>query len=157
MDEEYRKYRIRRAHAYLERIRLMGEDCAGLKEQVDDAYSRAAGVKGIDYTAIRVQTSPNDDAMVEALESIKCHVRDYAVKLAEYEGERYEASRALDRLDDPNEARVLRMRYLLDWEWDDVRSSLGYKTVGGVAKLKERALVSYSYVMPERDPIHPAM
>lgn len=157
MDEEYRKYRIRRAHAYLERIRLMGEDCAGLKEQVDDAYSRAAGVKGIDYTAIRVLTSPNDDAMVEALESIKGHIRDYAVKLAEYEGERCEASAALNDLADQSEAKALRMRYLLDMEWDDMCSKLGFSTARGVQKMVDRALFSFSFVMPGRDPIHPAM
>lgn len=157
MDDEYRKYRIDKAHDYLERIRLMGEDCAGLKEQVDDAYSRASGVKGIDYSAIRVQTSVTDDAMVNAIDAIKERIRDYAAKLAEYEGERFDASLALDKLDDQSEARLLRLRYLLDWEWEDVRRELNFSTVRGVMKMRERALLSYSYVMPGRDPIHPAM
>ena len=31
MDEELQRYRADQAHAYLERVRDLGEDCAGLK------------------------------------------------------------------------------------------------------------------------------
>ena len=97
MDDEYRQYRIDQAHAYLERIRRMGDSCAGLRALVDDARDRASGLKGIDYSAIRVQTSPTDDAMANAVDAIMNAIRGYVVMLAEYEDERFRAAEAVSR------------------------------------------------------------
>ena len=155
MDEELQRYRSEQAHAYLERIRKLGDDCAALQDEVDDAYDR---VGGIDYSRDDVMVSPNDEAMVEAVESIKQKIRDYVVKLAEYADERMRASDALMRMDDYTEAKALRLHYLLDRDWEKVCVEMHY-TYDGMMKLRRRALCSYYDVMPhtERDPKHLAI
>ena len=153
MDEELQRYRADQAHAYLERVRDLGEDCAGLKLLADDAVARAGGLRGIDYSAIRVQVSPTDDGMVDAIETIRASIASYVTALAEFEGMRAEASRAIAAMGDAAERRALTMRYLLGREWTDVRDALGYRTMGGVMKLRRRALLSFYDAMPanERD------
>ena len=158
MDEEYMQYRIDQAHAYLERIRKMGDDCAALQAEVDDARVRATGVTGIDYTRDLVKSSPTDGKMADAVSAIRDAISDYVVKLAEFTGERSRASDALMLMDDLTEARVLRLRYLLDWKWEKVCTEMDY-TWDGMMKLRRRALLHAYDVIPhsERDPMHPAI
>lgn len=154
MDEEYERYRMEQAHAYLERIRKMGEDCAGLRAQIDDAYYRAEGVRGIDYSKDMVSSSIYVDVIPDAVARLQEQIRDYVVALAAYEDERHEASGSLMRMGDQTEARVLRYRYLLGREWKDIWSEMGYSKQG-MMKLRARALSDYWEVMPrvERDTI----
>lgn len=157
MDEEYERYRIDQAHAYLERIRKSGEDCAGIRQQVEDARERAAGLKGIDYSAVKVSTSSTatlDDAVARIFDSIS----EYVTALAGYEDERHTATIALDRMDDATEAKVLRLRYLCGWEWERVCVDMHYSWQG-MMSLRRRALCSFYDYMPigEREPMHPAI
>ena len=158
MDDELQRYRSEQAHAYLERIRKLGEDCAALQVEVDDARERASGLTGIDYSRDQVDVSPTDDAMVNAVESIKHAARDYVLKLAEYVDERKRASDALMLMDDYTEAKALRLRYLLNRDWEMVCVEMHY-TYDGMMKLRRRALCSYWEKMPisERDPMPPAL
>ena len=154
MDEELQRYRADQAHAYLERIRRLGEGCAGMQALVDDARDRASGVRGIDYSRDRVQTSPTDDAMVNAVDEIRSRIRDYVAVLAEYEAERKRANDALTGMEDYTEAKALRLRYLLGRDWEQVCVEMHY-SYDGMMKLRRRALASYWEVMPacERDPM----
>jgi len=156
--DEYMSYRIDQAHAYLERIRKLGEDCAALQAEADDARERASGLKGIDYSKDKVSVSPNDDAMVNAIERIHATIRDYVVKLSELLDERKAASDALNLMDDYTEAKALRLRYICNWKWERICTEMNY-TWDGMMTLRRRALNSYWDVMPlsERDPMQPAI
>ena len=158
MDDEYFNYRAAQAHNYLERIRKMGEDCAALQAEVDDARDRASGLTGIDYARDRVSTSATDDGMVNAVESIRRAIRDYAVKLSELLDERKRASDAMNQMDDYTEARALRLRYICCMDWESVCVQMHY-SYDGMMKLRRRALCSYWEVMPisERDPMEQAI
>ena len=158
MDDEYRTYRIEQAHAYLERIRKMGDNCASLQQEVEDARTRAEGVTGIDYSKDMVQVTANDDAMVNAIERIHAVMRAYTVKLSEMLDERKRASDSLNLMDDYTEARALRLRYICNWKWERVCTEMNYSW-DGMMSLRRRALCSYWDVMPvsERDQIPKAI
>ena len=158
MDDEMIRYRADQAHAYLERIRQAGEDCAGLQAQIEDAYSRASGVRGIDYSEVRVKVSPTADAIPDAVGRIVDKVREYAADLAAYEDDRHAAHRALSLMDNQADAKALRLRYLLNWKWERICGEMDYSW-DGMMTLRKRALASYYEVMPPagRDPMHPAV
>lgn len=158
MDDELVRYRAEQAHAYLERIRRLGEDCAALQAEVDDARERASGLTGIDYSRDLVSAMPNDEAFVNAVEAIRSAVADYVAKLAEHTDERHRASMAVMRMEDATEARALRLRYLLDMDWEAICVQMHY-SYDGMMKLRRRALCSYYDVMPvsERDPMQAAI
>lgn len=158
MDEEYERYRAEQAHAYLERIRKMGEDCSALQAQIDDAYSRAEGVTGIDYSAVRVSTSLSADAIPDAIAGLVERIRDYVADLSAYESERHEASQAMMRMGNQTEARALSYRYLLGWKWEHICGEMGYSW-DGMMQIRRRALSDYWEVMPvnERDRVERAI
>ena len=158
MTEEYEEFRAEVAHSYLERIRKMGEDCAGLQAQIDDAYAKAEGVRGIDYSAVRVSASPTSDAMPDAVAMLQERIRDYVADLAAFEEERHAAHISLMSMPDQTEARVLRCRYLLGWKWERICNEMDYSW-DGMMKLRRRALADYWEVMPrsEKDAIPPAI
>ena len=154
MDEELERYRMEQAHTYLERIRKMGDDCAGLRAQIDDAYYRAEGVRGIDYSAVRVSSSHSHDAILNAVAQLQEWIREYVADLTAYEDERHAAAKALMMMPDAVEARALRYRYLLGWKWERICNEMDYSW-DGMMTLRRRALAHYWDVMPrsERDPI----
>lgn len=158
MDDELERYRSEQAHAYLERIRRMGDDCAGLQALIDDAYYRAEGVRGIDYSMVHVSTSTSTDAVPDAVAQLQEWIRDYVTDLAAYEDERHAAHKSLMLMPDQTEARALRFRYLMGWKWERICNEMDYSWQG-MMTLRSRALVHYWEVMPrsERDAIPPAI
>ena len=158
MDDEYRTYRIEQAHAYLERIRKMDDDCAALQQEVEDARAKAEGVNGIDYSKDFVKVSANDDAMVNAIERINAVIRAYTVKLSEMLDERKRASDTINLMSDYTEAKALRLRYICNWKWERICTEMSYSW-DGMMSLRRRALCSYWDVMPvsERDQIPSAI
>ena len=152
---EWDDWRVEQAHAYLERVRRMGADCAGLRRLVEDARANLGAVRGLDYSRGGGTQTAGDDAIVNEIAAVQESVASYVAKLAEYEDERHRAAMAVDRMPDPTEARVLRLRYLLGWKWENICVEVGY-SYDGIMKLRRRALVSFYEVMP-RDAIPRAL
>ena len=152
---EWDDWRVEQAHAYLERVRRMGADCAGLRRLVEDARANLGAVRGLDYSRGGGSQTAGDDAIVNEIAAVQESVASYVAKLAEYEDERHRAAMAVDRMPDPTEARVLRLRYLLGWKWENICVEVGY-SYDGIMKLRRRALVSFYEVMP-RDAIPRAL
>lgn len=155
MDEEARRYRVDEAHAYLERVRRMGADCEGMRQQVEDAKGRLYEVGGIDYAMQPGSPNANLDAIPNMVAAVQDAVASYVEQLASYEDERRLASMAVDRLADPTEARVLRLRYLLGWKWERICCEMSYSWQG-MMSLRQRALCSYYDVLPHKN-VHSAM
>lgn len=153
---EWDDWRVEQAHAYLERVRRMGADCAGLRRLVEDARANLGAVRGLDYSrgGGGSQTA-GDDAIVNEIAAVQESVQTYVTRLAEYEDERHRAAMTVDRMPDPTEARVIRLRYLLGWKWENICVEVGY-SYNGIMKLRRRALMSFYEVMP-RDAIPRAL
>lgn len=153
---EWDDWRVEQAHAYLERVRRMGADCAGLRRLVEDARANLGAVRGLDYSRGGGGTqTAGDDAIVNEIAAVQESVQAYVTRLAEYEDERHRAAMTVDRMPDPTEARVIRLRYLLGWKWENICVEVGY-SYNGIMKLRRRALVSFYEVMP-RDAIPRAL
>lgn len=153
---EWDDWRVEQAHAYLERVRRMGADCAGLRRLVEDARANLGAVRGLDYSRGGGGTqTAGDDAIVNEIAAVQESVQAYVTRLAEYEDERHRAAMTVDRMPDPTEARVIRLRYLLGWKWENICVEVGY-SYDGIMKLRRRALVSFYEVMP-RDAIPRAL
>ena len=144
---EWDDWRVEQAHAYLERVRRMGADCAGLRRLVEDARANLGAVRGLDYSRGGGSQTAGDDAIVNEIAAVQESVASYVAKLAEYEDERHRAAMAVDRMPDPTEARVIRLRYLLGWKWERICTDTDYSWQG-MMKLRRRALLGFYEVMP---------
>lgn len=152
---EWDDWRVEQAHAYLERVRRMGADCAGLRRLVEDARANLGAVRGLDYSRGGGTRTAGDDAIVNEIAAVQESVQAYVTRLAEYEDERHRAAMTVDRMPDPTEARVIRLRYLLGWKWENICVEVSY-SYNGIMKLRRRALMSFYEVMP-RDAIPRAL
>lgn len=154
---EWEDYKADQARAWLERVRSLGAKAETVRAVIEDERAMMDGIRSPDPSSQRTGGA-SDDAMVNAVERLETHVRDYIVRLAEYEDERAEAVGCLDLMESDTERAVLTYRYLLGWEWRRICSVMSY-SYGGIHKLTRRALVDCYEVMPvkEREPIYRAI
>ena len=158
MTPEYEQYCIEQAEAWLAKVRKAVAYANQLEESAAAHFARADNLKGIDYSAVRVQSSQAADAIPRA---VIAHI-EAAEKLGELSEDARrrvdEAASALALMDDATEASCLQLYYVdaLDtWEHVCVRMHYSYD---GMMKLRRRALVHAYAVMPhiERNPTYRA-
>lgn len=147
--------RIDTARAWLEKCRKTVGYERTLRESAAAHYDM---LRGIDYSAVNVQTSPSPDVVPNAViahegiaEKLDAIADDAARRIAD-------AAAALASMDDPTEARCLCLYYIdAIGTWECVSEEMGYGHDGMMA-LRRRALLHVYDVMPcsEREPIYKA-
>lgn len=156
---EWQRYRISQASSWLERVRKLVGYRDSLEASAAAQLEAADNLRGMDYSAVHVQTSPTADAIPnaiirheEAADAFRAIADDAAARMVQ-------AARALAQMTDPNEARALHLYYVdaLDG-WERVCVEMGY-SYDGMMKLRRRALLHAFDVMPhiERDALPPAL
>ena len=155
MDEELQRYRIEQAERWLGKVRKTVGYSKRLEESAAAIIARADNLRGMDYSAVNVQTSPTPDAIPDAI-IMADELGETLSVLSEGARERVnQAARALAMMDDPTEATCLQLYYVDACDsWERVCVKMHY-SYGGMMKLRKRALLSAYDVMPhaERDPI----
>ena len=158
MTPEYEQYCVDQAEAWLSKVRKAVDSAKRLEESAAAHYARADNLKGIDYSAVRVQSSPTPDAIPNAVAE-PIAVGDKLTAISDSARAWVdEADAALAEMGSPHEAMCLRLYYVQAANsWDDVCVSMG-RTYDSVMKLRRRALVHAYDVMPhrERDAMPPA-
>ena len=155
MTDEIEQYRISQARAWLDRVRKAVGYAASLEASAAAQYARADNLRGIDYSAVHVTTSPTPDAIPRAVEA---HVEagDALASIATDARDRIvQAATALAKMGDPVEARCLHLYYVDAMDtWERVCVEMHY-TYDGMMKLSRRALLHAYDAMPpgERDAI----
>ena len=158
MTPEYEQYCIDQSEAWLAKVRKTVGYAKRLEESANDIKMRADNLKGIDYSAVRVQSSPTADAIPNAI-ILADEMKGTLGELSENARKRVDnAARSLALMDDPTEAACLQLYYvdaLETWEHVCVRMHYSYD---GMMKLRRRALLHAYGVMPhiERDPTYRA-
>ena len=151
---EFEQYCIDQSEAWLSKVRKAVGYAARMDESAAEQYAKADNLKGIDYSAIRVQSSPSPDAIPNAVADHEELAETYRAISENARKRAAEAAMALAAMDDMTEAACLHLYYvdaLETWEHVCVRMSYSYD---GMMKLRRRALLHAYDVMPhtERDP-----
>lgn len=152
-------YRRAQARAYLTRVSECQRTVRAMRDEVDVMRRMADGMKGIDYSRTRVDASPTDSAIPDAVAMIIERERELLAKVAECVDVMAECDAALDRMGGW-EAAILRDHYCAGvsltelGETDEWRHDRFY-----MSALHAKALVKFYGYMPvsERDPMHPAL
>ena len=164
MTPEYEQYCIEQAEAWLAKVRKLVDMAARLEDSATAQLAAADNLKGIDYSAIRVQTSPTADAIPNAIIKHEQMGATFKELSESATATVKEASKALASMDDPTEATCLQLYYIDDGEnnrpaesWEYVCVKMHY-TYDGMMKLRRRAMLHAYAVMPhtERDPTYRA-
>ena len=155
MTPEYEQYCINQVEPWLLKVRKAVDSAKRLEESAAAHYAKADNLKGIDYSAVRVQSSPTPDAIPNAVAE-HIAIGDKLTAISENaKAWADEADAALAKMDSQDESMCLRLYYVHAVDsWDDVCDRMGLK-YDSVMKLRRRALISAYAVMPhsERDAI----
>ena len=156
--DEYRRYRIEQAAAYLERIREMRRRTRTLEAEVAELRADAEGLGAMDYTRERVKTSPPGDRMAEVAGRLFERLDEFADEYEEFVAERERARSCMRKLADHDHYEVLVRRYLNGEAYRAIAEAMGYELVT-IYKKRLDALDAFYDVMPynERDPLPPAL
>lgn len=165
MTDEGVDRRVRAVTRWLENVSRVVERKFDFEAQHDAMLSMADNLKGMDYSAVRVATSPTPDAIPNAIIAAEemgeayGNLRDSAARHVA------RAEQALMAMDNQAGARALSLYYLAfdadgkrkydTWEKVCVEMSYSYD---GMMKLVRRAKLELYDLMPhtERDPVHGA-
>lgn len=92
-----------------------------------DCFESEAGLKGTDYSAVRVSTSPTQDGVHNLLMRKESLVARYQAAQVEYMELFDQAKTAIDSLDDERYRSVLSYRYLQGMSYNEVADRIGHE------------------------------
>lgn len=98
---------------FLYSIRNEVSEIKELQLRIEDLENQAAGLKGISYDGVRVQTSPQD-SMYSKIVEIMNYEEQLSSKIKELNLRRQKAQRMIDTLTDTRERQVLDLYFLSD-------------------------------------------
>lgn len=158
MGEEYERYKIGQAEAWLRHVLRLGNRCRALRAEIEAQRELASGLRGLDYSSPAVSASPTADTVPNAVSRLLDGIQDYCTELAGYVGEQEAAHKALQRLEDAREAECLTLYYICGYKWSAVAKSMSYSYESVMALRRSGLLHAYDVMPLEwRDPMHPAV
>ena len=147
MDEDIRKARAEVAHSFLMEARAAHRDARRWLSEVQ-SLEDSTGIKGTDYSAVRVASSADPDG-VHRLAMRHMEVTERYLEASRRCIDLHDAaSVAIDRLDSHTERQVLSLYYLSGKSMQQVADAIGYSKPG-VQCIKQVALCDLYEFLPE--------
>lgn len=130
------------AKQYLKKIKRLDSFVKVKQEELEELRTRAESIGSIDYSADRIQTSPNPDKLANSVIKLIMQEKKYAKaiqKLYEYKAEAEERIEAV-----PNEdyKLLLTLRYLRFKTFEEIAVEMDF-TFQWVHELHKRALIRF--------------
>lgn len=122
---EFDEWKAEQAAKWLRHMRDVKYDVAKLQDEVEVARSLALP-QGLDYSSVKVTTSPNADAIPNAVIRLQSLTADYIVELNSYMDELMGARECINRLSDSRHRAVIALYYLNGHTWATVADKLHY-------------------------------
>lgn len=130
------------AKTYLKRIEVTEEYIRQSQNELDAYREMASGVSGIDYSADKVQSSPKDDTMVNAVLRILKKEEEIEKKIIEWTEERSAIVQKIQKMREPRYMKVLYERYVNHKSFEEIAVMMNYE-YSYIRKLHIEALVSF--------------
>lgn len=140
--------KVAKAKAYCHHVRLLDKRIKSQEEAIDDFRERLSGVSGVSYDDMPGNPNAYGDAIPDGVARLQELIRKYCTDLSEYMDELEKFERALSKLTMPDHARLLRLRYLRQYEWSEIAYTLTYSQVYVRGYMHELALVELFEHMP---------
>lgn len=166
LSEEGEHRRIRIVTRWLENVSRAVERRFDFESQRDAMAAMADNLRGIDYSAVRVRTSPTPDAIPDAIAAAEEMGELYSTLRDDAARRVAQAEAALARMGNQDGARALSLYYLAFDEcghrrfdtWERVCVEMHY-SYDGLMKLIRRAKLELYGLMPhaERDRVPQAL
>lgn len=123
---------------YLSQVYLLSVKVRTKRQQAAELRNSIAGISGIDYSGIKVQTIPSPK-MQESIDRLISLEEKIAREILEMEQKKEKIVSQINRLRSPVHIQILKMRYLDFLGWEEIAEQTKYST-RQVYRLHENAL-----------------
>lgn len=158
MDMEYERYRYDQASSYLNYVKTLSDRVNAKNDAVEDYRARLACIRGMDYSAEKIQVQSSGDAIPEGIARLLELIDECTDLTCKYAKEQKRAMEVIGNLSRYEYEQILEKHYLRNKDWGTIASEMNY-TYHYVMRLRREAIVElYDYVPCEfRDKMQPAL
>lgn len=128
MTNDFDEYRATQAEEWMRDVRRASLSARNAKQRLDEVRAVMDGIGAVVYDKVggAAGMEHGDDAMAARVMRLDAATGTWAERYADFMARVQRADLALDRLDDPRHARLLRLHYFDLWEWERVCTDMGY-------------------------------
>lgn len=101
------------------------EEYERLERQIEEIETRIQGLR-VDYSKVKVQTSPNNDKIIEALDELNKLHREAVDKQAEQVSTMQEILKIIDGINDALLRDIMQQRYIEGRSWEEIAQEKNY-------------------------------
>lgn len=114
-----------KAKEYLSQVYYLSEELRQNQTRLEELETEIGGLKAIDYSGVKVQTSPKDKLVecIDKLSEIYGDIMDETVKLQLM---KRRVQNEINSLEDPSYIGVLSRRYIEEKKWELIAVEMGY-------------------------------
>ena len=161
--EEWEDFKRKCVRRYLRNVVYLRHKVKRHEAELAELKEIAYGLSGIDFSRDNVRTSHSPDAIPNKVILVEQRIADGMADVGEYVEALEELKVALDGMENQLHARIVRMHYVQQVEYDDIVDVLkGEGTPWSLASVKRFSALGLDelyYLMPHewRVPAHPAV
>lgn len=96
-----------------------------LERQIEEIETRIEGL-GVDYSKVKVQVTPNNDKLAEAMDELSKLHREAIDKQTDQVKKMQELLADIDSIEDDLLRDIMQRRYVEDQSWDDIARYYNY-------------------------------
>lgn len=110
---------------YLSQVFLLSTRLKTKRQQAAELRDSITGIRGIDYSGIKVQTTPSPK-MQESVDRLVSLEEEITRKILEMELKKEKIVSQINRLKIPVHIRILKLRYIDFLSWDEIADQTKY-------------------------------
>lgn len=146
MDMEYERYRYEQASSYLNYIKTLSDRVNAKNDAVEDYRARLACIRGMDYSAEKIQVQSTGDAIPEGIARLLELIDECTDLMCEYAKEQRRAMEVISHLSRYEYEQIIEKHYLRNKDWGTVAKEMSY-SYQHVMTLRRAAIIElYDYV-----------
>ena len=138
------------AKQYLKKIKRLNSFVKAKQEELEEIRTRLESVGSFDYSADRVQTSPDGDKLLNNIISLMMQERKYSDAIKKLYELKAEAEARIEAVPNDDYKLLLTLRYLRFKTFEEIAVEMGF-TFQWVHELHKRALIQFEemYFSPQ--------
>ena len=160
--EEWDDFKRKCVRRYLRNVVYLKHKVARHESEIAELRELAYSLSGVDYSRDNVQTSPIPDALENKVIEVQQRIADGLADVDEYVDALGELKRTLDGMENQLHARIVRMHYVDEAEYEDIVKAFKAEgspwSIASVKRFSAMGLDELYYLMPHewRVPAYPA-
>lgn len=130
------------AKQYLKKIKRLDSFVKAKQEELEEIRIRAESIGSIDYSADRIQTSPNPDKLANSIINLIMQEKKYDEAIQNLYALKAEAEERIECIPNEDYKLLLTLRYLRFKTFEEIAVEMGF-TFQWIHELHKRALIQF--------------